>query len=79
MEERLQKAIAKAGIASRRKAEELIQSGKVKVNGKVVTEMGVKVSDTDEITVNNKPIRTENKVYYLLNKPRRTICSASDE
>ena len=79
MEERLQKAIAKAGIASRRKAEELIQSGKVKVNGKVVTERGVKVSDTDEITVNNKPIRTENKVYYLLNKPRRTICSASDE
>ena len=79
MEERLQKVIAKAGIASRRKAEELIQGGKVKVNGKVVTEMGIKVSDKDEITVNNQPIRTENKVYYLLNKPRRTICSVADE
>jgi len=79
MEERLQKVIAKAGIASRRKAEELIQAGKVKVNGKVVTEMGVKVSDTDEITVNGQSIKQENKVYYLLNKPRRTICSVSDE
>ena len=79
MEERLQKVIAKAGIASRRKAEELITSGKVKVNGKVVTEMGVKVSDNDEIVVNGQPIRQENKVYYLLNKPRRTICSVSDE
>ncbi|MDO4415690.1 MAG: pseudouridine synthase [Erysipelotrichaceae bacterium] len=79
MEERLQKVIAKAGIASRRKAEELINSGKVKVNGKVVTEMGVKVSDNDEIVVNGQPIRQENKVYYLLNKPRRTICSVSDE
>lgn len=79
MEERLQKVIAKAGIASRRKAEELITSGKVKVNGKVITEMGVKVSDNDEIVVNGQPIRQENKVYYLLNKPRRTICSVSDE
>ncbi|MBR3349485.1 MAG: rRNA pseudouridine synthase [Solobacterium sp.] len=79
MEERLQKVIAKAGIASRRKAEELIESGKVKVNGKVVTEMGVKVSDRDEILVNGEPIRKENKVYYLLNKPRRTICTVSDE
>lgn len=79
MEERLQKVIAKAGIASRRKAEELIESGKVKVNGKTVTEMGIKVTEKDEITVNGQPLRQENKVYYLLNKPRRTICSVSDE
>lgn len=79
MEERLQKAIAKAGIASRRKAEELISSGRVKVNGKVITEMGFKVSDSDEIMVNGKTLKKENKVYYLLNKPRRTICSVSDE
>lgn len=46
---RLQKALAEAGIASRRKAEELITSGQIKVNGVVVTELGFKVSDTDEI------------------------------
>lgn len=79
MEERLQKVIAKAGIASRRKAEELIQTGHVKVNGKTVTEMGVKVSPEDTVTVDGQEIQGENKVYYLLNKPRRTICSVSDE
>ena len=77
--ERLQKVIAKAGIASRRKAEELIAQGKVKVNGVTVTEMGVQVSGNDEITVNGKQIRTEEKVYFLLNKPARVICSVSDE
>ena len=79
MEERLQKVIAKAGIASRRKAEELIQTGHVKVNGKTVTEMGVKVSPEDTVTVDGREIQGENKVYYMLNKPRRTICSVSDE
>lgn len=77
--ERLQKVIAKAGIASRRKAEELIAQGKVKLNGVTVTEMGVQVSGNDEITVNGKQIRTEEKVYFLLNKPARVICSVSDE
>ena len=52
--ERLQKVIAQAGISSRRKAEELITEGKVKVNGKVVTELGTKVTDKDQIEVNNK-------------------------
>ena len=50
--ERLQKTIAKAGIASRRKAEELIVNGKVKVNGVVVTELGTQVSPEDDISVN---------------------------
>ena len=77
--ERLQKVIAQAGIASRRKAEELIKDGKVKVNGKVVTELGIKVSNSDTIEVNNKFIEKEVKEYYLLNKPRGVITSTSDE
>lgn len=79
MAERLQKMIAEAGIASRRKAEELIQQGKVKVNGVVITEMGYKASYEDEIVVNGKLIEKEEKVYYLLNKPSGYICSVSDD
>ena len=77
--ERLQKVIAEAGIASRRKAEELIKEGKVKVNGKVVTELGTKVSDKDEVMVNNRPIVKETKEYYLLNKPRGVVTTTSDD
>ena len=77
--ERLQKVIAASGIASRRKAEELIKDGKVKVNGKVITELGTKVSNKDEIEVNNKIIEKETKEYYLLNKPRGVITSTSDD
>ena len=77
--ERLQKVIANSGIASRRKAEELIKEGKVKVNGSVVTELGTKVTDRDKIEVNNKPIIKEEKVYFLLNKPRGVITSTKDE
>ena len=77
--ERLQKVIAQAGIASRRKAEELITNGQVKVNGKVVTELGTKVSENDQVLVNNKPIEKEVKEYYLLNKPRGVITSTSDD
>lgn len=77
--ERLQKVIAQAGVASRRKAEELIKAGKVKVNGETVTEMGVQVSPQDEVAVNGKVLRREEKVYYLLNKPKRMICSVNDE
>lgn len=77
--ERLQKVIAQAGVASRRKAEELIQQGKVKVNGKVVREMGVQVDSNDEILVNGQNIRKEEKVYYLLNKPKKTISAVKDD
>ena len=77
--ERLQKVIAEAGIASRRKAEELIKAGKVKVNGKVITELGTKVNSNDEVEVNDRVIEKENKEYYLLNKPRGVITSTSDE
>ena len=77
--ERLQKVIAASGVASRRKAEELILAKKVMVNGEVISELGVKVSDKDEVIVNGVKINREEKVYYLLNKPRGVITSTSDE
>lgn len=77
--ERLQKVIAQAGIASRRKAEELITEGKVKVNGKIVTELGTKVSDKDQIEVENNLIEKEIKEYYLLNKPRGVVTTTQDD
>ena len=77
--ERLQKVIAEAGITSRRKAEELIMAGVVKVNGTVIRELGTKVSPKDLIEVNGQVIGKEKKVYYLLNKPRGVITSVSDE
>ena len=77
--ERLQKVIASAGVASRRKAEELILAGKVKVNGKVVRELGTKVSGDDVIMVSGEIISKEDKVYYLLNKPRGVVSTSSDD
>jgi 23S rRNA pseudouridine2605 synthase len=77
--ERLQKVIARAGVASRRKAEELIKQGRVKVNGKVVTELGLKVSSSDQVEVNEIPIEKEEAVYFLLYKPRGVISSVHDE
>lgn len=77
--ERLQKVIAQAGVASRRRAEELIRSGRVKVNGKTVTEMGIQVSPSDIVSVDGRELEREQKVYYLLNKPKKTICSLKDE
>lgn len=77
--ERLQKVIAEAGIASRRKAEEMIANGRVKVNGEKVTQMGVQVSKKDIVEVDGVEIGKEEKVYFLLNKPKKTICSAHDE
>lgn len=77
--ERLQKVIAASGVASRRRAEELIKAGKVKVNGSLVTELGVKVSSSDRIEVDNKILEKENKEYYLLNKPRGVVSTSSDD
>jgi len=78
--ERLQKVIANLGYTSRRKAEELILAGKVKVNGKVVNELGVKVKSSDTIEVDNTILDNQkNYEYYLLNKPREVISSTSDE
>jgi len=83
MEQRLQKLIATAGLASRRHAEELITAGKVTINGKVVTELGTKANpERDHIKVNGKLINpllaSQQKVYVLLNKPRGYLSSVSD-
>ncbi|MBS4173323.1 pseudouridine synthase [Bacillus sp. FJAT-49736] len=77
--ERLQKVIAQAGVASRRKAEGLIIEGKVKVNGKVVRELGTKVSTSDKIEVEGIPLEKEEKVYFLFYKPRGVISAVSDD
>ena len=77
--ERLQKVIANSGYCSRRKAEELINLGKVKVNGEVVNTLGVKVSYSDTITVNGVTLKKEAKEYVLLYKPRGVVSSAHDE
>lgn len=77
--QRLQKVIAESGYASRRKAEELIKMGKVYVNGVKVTEMGFKVSGNDLIDINGKPLKKEDKEYYLLNKPRGVVTTTSDD
>lgn len=78
--ERLQKVIANSGYTSRRKAEELISLGKVKVNGSIVRELGTKVNEEDIIEVEGKVLeKNEKKVYYMLNKPRGVISSVTDE
>lgn len=78
--ERLQKILAAAGIASRRKSEELIASGQVSVNGQTVTEMGAKADPAvDRIAVNGKVLRgPERKVYLLMNKPKGYVTTVSD-
>lgn len=78
-QQRLQKVLAAAGIDSRRKCEELILSGEVRVNRKVIDELPAFVDpEKDVITVSGKKIRAAQKVYYLLNKPKGVICTNSD-
>lgn len=79
--ERLQKFLANAGVASRRKCEELISEGKVKVNGKVVTELGTKIEpEKDVIEYNGQVIKeNEKKVYILLNKPIGYVTTSHDQ
>ena len=80
MEERLQKFLANAGIASRRKCEELILDGKIEVNGAIVTELGTKVSEKDIVKYNGKIVKTEEeKIYILLNKPIGYVTTAKDQ
>lgn len=80
-EERLQKYIANCGITSRRKAEELILQGKVKVNGELITELGFKVdTDKDKVYIDGKLIKTvENKIYIKLNKPVGYVTTVKDQ
>ena len=77
--ERLQKVMAHAGIASRRKCEAIIQAGRVKVNGQVVTELGVQVATTDRIEVDGVPIYKEEPRYILLYKPKNYLSAVSDD
>lgn len=78
--ERLQKIIARAGICSRREAEKLILSGRVAVDGKIVTELGAKASTNQKIRVDGKILNFDTeKIYLLLNKPRGYVSTAHDE
>lgn len=83
MEEiRLQKYMSECGVASRRKCEELISQGKVKVNGKIVTELGTKINpNKDEVVFNGKNLKHEDneKVYILLNKPIGYVTTVKDQ
>lgn len=77
--ERLQKVLARAGVASRRAAEQLIAEGRVRVNGQIVREMGVKVDGyRDKVEVNGRRIVAEKPAYYLLHKPRRVVSTLHD-
>ena len=76
---RLQKYMSECGVASRRKSEELIKKGEVYVNGKQITELGFQVSSKDEVIVSGKEIKKEDKEYYLLYKPNKTVSSVKDE
>ncbi|NQS70938.1 MAG: rRNA pseudouridine synthase [Desulfobulbaceae bacterium] len=79
MEERLQKILARAGIASRRAAEQLILAGRVQVDGRTITQLGYK-ADPDQVSirVDGKKISAEQKVYLLLNKPAGYVTTLSD-
>lgn len=77
--ERLQKVIANSGYTSRRKAEELIKQGLVKVNGKTIYELGFKVNGNDFIEVEGNSIKKQMKEYYLLYKPRGVVTTTNDD
>lgn len=77
--ERLQKVMAACGVASRRKCEEIITQGRVKVNGKVVTELGTTVGKNDQIVVDGKELIKEQLVYYVLYKPTGYLTTVSDD
>ncbi|GAV24632.1 RNA pseudouridine synthase [Carboxydothermus islandicus] len=76
--ERLQKYLARAGVAARRDAEQLILAGRVKVNGKVVKELGFKVSDRDVVEVDGRIVKPEKLVYILMYKPAGYITTVDD-
>jgi 23S rRNA pseudouridine2605 synthase len=77
--ERLQKVLARAGVASRRASEELILAGRVRVNGRIVTELGTKVdAHKDRVEVDGKRLVAEKPVYYLIHKPREMVTTLDD-
>jgi len=76
---RLQKRIAEQSDYSRRKAEELIIEGKVSVNGKLIQELGYKVTDKDKIEIEGVALNTNEKKYFILNKPEKCVSTVSDD
>jgi len=80
MKMRLNKYISQCGIASRRKADELIESGRISVNGKVITSLGFQIDeDKDVVKFDGEKIKAEKFVYYLLNKPKGVVTTTLDE
>ena len=77
--ERLQKYLSECGVASRRKSEELILKGKVKVNDVIIKDLGFKIKKKDIVLVDDVKVEKQEKLYYLLYKPEKTICSVHDE
>ncbi len=75
---RINKYIADAGVCSRREADQLISAGKIFLNGKVITELGTKVSDKDKVTYNGKVLKAERLKYLLVNKPKNYITTVKD-
>ena len=75
---RLNKFLANAGICSRREADEFIQAGVISVNGEVVKELGTKIKMGDQVMFHDQPVKTERKVYVLLNKPKNTVTTSDD-
>lgn len=75
---RLQKYLSSCGVASRRKSEEIIKSGKIRVNGEVITQMGFTVSSEDKVEYYGEILKPQDFVYIILNKPRSVICSKKD-
>ncbi|OON93312.1 MAG: pseudouridine synthase [Candidatus Epulonipiscium fishelsonii] len=77
---RLQKYLAQAGVASRRKCEEYISQGRIKINGEIITSQGLQIEENDKVMFDNKLVTLEkHKVYYILNKPVGYITTVSDE
>ena len=76
---RLNKYVANSGICSRREADKLIESGLIQVNGKVVTELGTKVSGEDEVRYKGQVLKNEKPVYILLNKPKDVVTTVKDK
>jgi len=77
---RINKYLAESGVASRRAAEDLIRTGKVTVNGQIVTDLSTQIAETDKVNVNGKPIiRQPKKVYIALNKPAGVVTTCNDQ
>jgi pseudouridine synthase len=76
---RLQRYLSEAGVAARRKAEEIITAGRVTVNGRVVAELGTKVDpESDTVAVDGRRVEPEDKIYFVLNKPKGFVSTVSD-